>query len=146
MGLELKPTKWVKDSRTGQLVVAKEIPTVILSMQGQSNVHLQGGRVYLANGTELPDPPQWVKEQMELLGPAHLRRLGWTEAGKSESNSPSLDIEISESEPPQPAVTDPYKMHWRTLQAWAKREHGIEGQNRDEILHLLQLAGAIEPE
>jgi len=37
-------------------------------------------------------------------------------------------------------------MHWRTLQAWAKREHGVEGQNRDEILHLLQLAGAIEPE
>ena len=145
MGLELKPTKWVKDSRTGQLVVAKEHPTVILSMQGQSSVHLQGGKVYFPNGTEVTEIPQWVQEQMALLGPAHLRRLGWTDQEKNGSNSPSLEIEETSDLPP-PTETNPYRMRWYALKAWAKREHGVEGSNREEILHLLQLAGAIEPE
>jgi len=146
MGLKLKTTEWVKDSRSGQLVVGKLHPTSILGMQGQSDVHLQGGRMYYADGTEITEPPQWVKDQMLLLGPARLRQLGWMEAEKSESSSPSLELVTEESEASTGPETNPYKMRWYALKAWAKREHGVEGKDREEILHLLQLAGAIEPE
>lgn len=154
MGLNLQSHQWTKDKRTGQMVVEKVNHYADLAAMNGPRIILQAGKAYQPDGTVIPleNLPTWVYEQLELMPPQLLKDIEWTD-----QTAPAKRIKVSSSAenkpedlnpPPSPETedakeTDPLAMKFFALKAWAKREHGIEGATREDILARLADAGAI---
>ena len=155
MALNLQSHVWTKDSKTGQAVIGKVNHCADLAKMGEPRIFLQSGKAYYGDGTEIQtsELPPWVFEEIARMSPTTRRNIGWMEQTNAASSSPSAqDMQIEEThsaaEPEVQApvgvpVMNPRDMKFFGLRAWAKREHGIEGASRDEILDQLVRAGII---
>ena len=167
MGLNLQSHEWKRDQKTGQTVIDRENPYIRLAMKDQAPIYLQNGEAYYEDGVAVPILPEWARDQIAKCNPVLMKRIGWTPdmaTAKPSSASNSilptpaslptpidlsldpapLTIAQANTPPELPQPVDPRSLKWFALKAWARREHGVDGDNREVVLEQLAAKGVLE--